>query len=1269
MTLSISNNALGFAAAVSLALASVLPNQSKAADACEHSSFVSGTQYSYGDLVSNAGGIYHCNIGGWCSSPADWAYEPGVGLYWTEAWSLASNCSLTDQEEEPNQEENSQEENADIPEQEEQTPEGNNDSDNQPPEEVEEPEARTSWMINNSESSLQFITVKKESVAEVQSFTNMTGGVDDLGRVKLVVELASVDTMISLRDERIRNFLFETDLLPELQLEAQIDVAQVNSLQAGQVMPITLETDLQLHGLYKTVNAELLVIKLPNNRVQVTSAKPIIIKGEDFNLDGGIEYLRDLAGLNSIGNSVPVYLNLVMDYTDTGLNSLATQPAPVADLSVQAENNYASITLNWTDSSDDETHYLVQHKLENGFWVNSERLAMDTYRYTYEPKSSGNHAFRVIAVNTSTPSDLSNEVSVNVQLAEVLEPEDPEEPVQANYSYAGDCAACHGANGEGNNGIPALTDPGYTLASLTSIISDTMPFGDSSSCVGDCAADIAQYILDNFVPDEVEVPALAPAAVSSVIAVASSDQDRIGLSWTDNSAVETGSKIFRKVDSASWELLDSVAMDIVSFTDNAVQIGSTYSYRVQAFNHVGDALAITSNTVELVEVVSIPQKPTSLTVQRDLEAVLLNWNIAIGQVDNYLVEKATNGGNWSYVATLGSNQTMYEDLNTLAGDQYSYRVKAANSAGTSTASSVVSITMPVNLTGQTTFESKCAGCHSENGIGGHLLGDFIKLNWADDTYTKLLDKVMTMPAVDCDAACREEAAQYLWSDAWGYALEETLISDTDRGFQTIRLLTPYEYRNAVNDLTGVWIADADMPNAHFDDEFKYPTQANLGIMLNDEVIEYMNLAESIASNANLTLLGCNANTCSSSQISTMAERVLRRQLSASELTTYQGFLSTYGARDTLASMLMSPYFLYRVEIGEWNNEKDAYQLDDYEIATALSFQLYGTTPDASLLSKARSGQLSTEQQVRDQANNMMNTSRFSTHYAEFIRYYTKTYDDVAEKPSLTSSMITAMREEQEAAVNYLMDSGSATIDELFNPGYTFVNNELADHYNVSRPGTNLMTKVTTDAQRGGILHQGILQVANSDFAATSLVKRGKMIRENMMCHTMGVPSGIDPSHIEIPANPITTRERWDVITGPDASDGQCWQCHRLMNEPGSALEAYDQEGRFRTTERAYNDSSVTLAIDPAGTLRDNSGLIDIAYYLDARGLAEQLAGMDDVRECYVESYLRYSMGHEPDSLMAGATASMKHSFVEDGNIRELTENTLAAESFLYRLER
>ena len=214
-----------------------------------------------------------------------------------------------------------------------------------------------------------------------------------------------------------------------------------------------------------------------------------------------------------------------------------------------------------------------------------------------------------------------------------------------------------------------------------------------------------------------------------------------------------------------------------------------------------------------------------------------------------------------------------------------------------------------------------------------------------------------------------------------------------------------------------------------------------------------------------------------------------------------------------------------------------------------------------------------------------------------------------------------------------------------------------------------MQKYNVDSLRGGLLHQGIFQVSNSDFSATSLVKRGKFIRENMLCHMMGTPSGVDPDTITLPEHPITTRERWDVITGPNASNGQCWQCHQLMNEPGSALENYDHAGRYRTEESAANDSSVALTIDASGILRDNSGFNTLTQYADARALSEYLAVSEQALSCFVDNAYRFTTGQQTDAQSEAAINALQQDFIIDGDIKTLFIELASSPAALYRSDR
>ena len=124
-----------------------------------------------------------------------------------------------------------------------------------------------------------------------------------------------------------------------------------------------------------------------------------------------------------------------------------------------------------------------------------------------------------------------------------------------------------------------------------------------------------------------------------------------------------------------------------------------------------------------------------------------------------------------------------------------------------------------------------------------------------------------------------------------------------------------------------------------------------------------------------------------------------------------------------------------------------------------------------------------------------------------------------------------------------------------------------------------------------------------------------------------------------------------------------------MNEPGSALENFDQTGHYRLEETAYNDSSVSLTIDPAGVLRTNDGLNQLTIYDNARELADFMGESLEVRNCFVDNYYRYSRGHHVDSQVLDDVESVQAQFSEQRNVKTLVRSLFSAESFLYRLDR
>lgn len=160
---------------------------------------------------------------------------------------------------------------------------------------------------------MNFVSIKKDTVAEVNSFREMSGSISDQGAVTLEIALASVDTAIAIRDERIRVMLFETGLFPKAQLTAKVDMASFTKLKAGQSHSEEIALTFALHGESKIFKANVTVVKLEGDRFMVTTTDPIIINAADYGLVKGIEALREIANLPAISAAVPVTLNLVFD--------------------------------------------------------------------------------------------------------------------------------------------------------------------------------------------------------------------------------------------------------------------------------------------------------------------------------------------------------------------------------------------------------------------------------------------------------------------------------------------------------------------------------------------------------------------------------------------------------------------------------------------------------------------------------------------------------------------------------------------------------------------------------------------------------------------------------------------------------------------------------------------------------------------------------------------------------------------------------------------
>ena len=166
--------------------------------------------------------------------------------------------------------------------------------------------AQANWYLDGESSRLSFITTQNANIATVHRFLVLHGKVDRKGQAQLRIEMDSVNSDVPLRDERMRDVLFDFKHFPEAQITAQIDLQPINDLAPGAQLELHLPVTVSLRGKQHTYEAELLATRLDERRFQVVTLEPLMLQAEDFGLQPELETLRKLAGLSTISFSVPV---------------------------------------------------------------------------------------------------------------------------------------------------------------------------------------------------------------------------------------------------------------------------------------------------------------------------------------------------------------------------------------------------------------------------------------------------------------------------------------------------------------------------------------------------------------------------------------------------------------------------------------------------------------------------------------------------------------------------------------------------------------------------------------------------------------------------------------------------------------------------------------------------------------------------------------------------------------------------------------------------
>lgn len=166
--------------------------------------------------------------------------------------------------------------------------------------------AQANWQLDNQQSSLKFVTVKNDVVAETHSLKKLTGQLNDDGSFTVNVDVASLDTLIPIRNERMLEHLFKAKQFAAITASGKIDAGKLAGLATGASLVETLPLQLTITGITQTVNAAVKIVKLSDKQVLAFTEAPVLVKAADFKLDNGVKTLQDIAKLNRIELVVPV---------------------------------------------------------------------------------------------------------------------------------------------------------------------------------------------------------------------------------------------------------------------------------------------------------------------------------------------------------------------------------------------------------------------------------------------------------------------------------------------------------------------------------------------------------------------------------------------------------------------------------------------------------------------------------------------------------------------------------------------------------------------------------------------------------------------------------------------------------------------------------------------------------------------------------------------------------------------------------------------------
>lgn len=404
--------------------------------------------------------------------------------------------------------------------------------------------------------------------------------------------------------------------------------------------------------------------------------------------------------------------------------------------------------------------------------------------------------------------------------------------------------------------------------------------------------------------------------------------------------------------------------------------------------------------------------------------------------------------------------------------------------------------------------------------------------------------------------------------------------------------------------------------------------------------------------------------CLRSTIESLGRRLYRAPLEEAQIQAYLT-LQSYATESTpgvphdfytavqlvLRSMLQDPEVLYRIEVGTPTGEPGIFALDDYAIASRLSFLLWGSGPDAELLDRAQQGELKSPNERAAAAARLLDDPRARAQLERFHSMWLG-YRAIPATPELAA----AFAQETNRLIEKVVFDQPSSYFELFTSPQTYVTGPLAAQYGVEAPPGGEGWASYADDKRAGILSHGSVLAAFSKFSDTSPTQRGIFVQTRLLCNKVAPPpANVNVDQPPSDGNKLCKLDRYDE----HRQLASCKACHAQLDPIGYGLENYDIGGRYRTHDDAHQDC----------VLPDRGELPGLGEFSGPGQLARLLVDSGRLESCFVQHFMTYAIGRELRAEELPAQGALLEGFQSDGyDLKQLIARFVSDERFALRQE-